>query len=220
MSMNSGVTGQSIADVAYTKYRLMPYDLVLGLISGALWGCPAGRVVDFYDEHVSGNHLDVGVGTGYFLDHCRFPVARPRLVLMDSNLDPLEHASKRLARYEPTKLQANVLRPVSYDGERFDSVGINHVVHCLPGTMHEKGRAFGHLRALMKDGAILFGATVLGRGVKHNELGALWLRRFNAKGVLDNARDDREGLEAALREHFSSASVRVVGRTALFHARA
>jgi hypothetical protein len=141
-------------------------------------------------------------------------------MLMDSNPDPLDLATRRLARYAPLELRASVLQPVPFDGERFASVGLNHVVHCLPGTMREKGRAFGHLRALMKGGATLFGATVLGQGVEHNELGALWLAHFNAKGVLDNDRDDREGLEAALREHFSSVSVRVVGRTALFRARA
>ncbi len=36
-----------------------------------------------YDQYVSANHLDIGVGTGYFLDHCRFPAANPRLALMD-----------------------------------------------------------------------------------------------------------------------------------------
>lgn len=220
MSMTSGATKKSIADVAYTRSGLTPYDLVLHLISGPLWGCPTGKVIDLYNAHISGNHLDVGIGTGYFLDRCRFPVERPRLVLMDSNPDPLEHASRRLARYAPQKLLASVLAPVPFDGERFDSVGLNHVVHCLPGTMREKGSAFGHLRALMNDGGTFFGATVLGQGVAHNKLGALWLSHFNAKGVLDNLRDDRDGLEAALREHFSSASVQVIGRTALFWARA
>ena len=30
-----------------------------------------------YQASVSGNHLDVGVGTGYFLDHVRFRVDGP-----------------------------------------------------------------------------------------------------------------------------------------------
>jgi Methyltransferase domain len=210
---------QHIADVAYTRDRLSLYDLVLQIISPALWGCSAARVVRFYDEHVSGNHLEVGVGTGYFLDHCRFPVARRRLVVMDSNPDPIEHASRRLRRYAPAPLQANVMKPIPFDGEKFDSIGINHVVHCLPGTMREKGVAFQNLKALMNDGAVLFGATVLGQGVSHNLLGAKWLEHFNQKGVLDNLRDTREDLKAVLGEHFATSSVEVVGRTALFAAR-
>jgi len=208
-----------VADVAYTKRRLNVYDLVLQVISPAFWGCSASRVVRFYDEHVSGNHLEVGVGTGYFLDHCRFPAARGRLVLMDSNPDPIEYASVRLRRYAPEKLQANVMRPIPFDGERFDSIGINHVIHCLPGTMREKGVAFQNLKALMKEGAVLFGATVLGQGVDHNLLGAKWLEHFNQRGVLDNLRDNSADLRDVLREHFATSSVEVVGRTALFAAR-
>jgi 2-polyprenyl-3-methyl-5-hydroxy-6-metoxy-1,4-benzoquinol methylase len=176
-------------------------------------------VVRLYDEHVSGNHLDVGVGTGYFLDHCRFPVAKGRLVLMDANLDPIEYASKRLRRYAPAGLQANVMKPIPFEGEKFDSIGINHVVHCLPGTMREKGVAFQNLKALMKNGAVLFGATVLGSGVDHNFLGAKWLEYSNQKGVLDNLRDTAADLKAVLEEHFATSSVQVIGRTALFTAR-
>jgi len=208
-----------IADVAYTRRPLSAYDLVLQIISGSLWGCPAARVVRFYDEHVSGNHLDVGVGTGYFLDHCRFPVHSPRLVLMDSNPDPLELTAQRLRRYAPGKFQGNVLKPIPFGGEKFDSIGINHVVHCLPGTMRQKGAAFQNLKDLMNEGAVIFGATVLGQGVRHNLLGAKWLEHFNRKGVLDNLRDSREELEAMLNEHFTTSSIQVIGRTALFAAR-
>jgi len=210
---------KNIADTAYTKQGLTPYDKVLRLISGNLWGCSVDRVIAHYDENISGNHLDVGVGTGYFLDMCRFPVSSPRLVLMDSNPDPLDLSKKRLARYAPTTVEANILRPITFNGELFDSVALNHVVHCLPGSLQEKAKVFGHLRALLKDGGTFFGATVLGKGVKHNFLGAAWLKHFNAKGVLDNHRDDREGLESALREHFSTVSVQVIGRTALFQGR-
>jgi hypothetical protein len=208
-----------VADVAYTKNRLNVYDLVLQIISTAFWGCSASRVVRFYDEHVSSNHLEVGVGTGYFLDHCRFPVGNGRLVLMDSNPDPIEYASARLRRYAPAKIQANVMKSIPVDGEKFDSIGINHVVHCLPGTMREKGVAFQNLKALMKDGAVLFGATVLGQGVDHNLLGAKWLEHFNQRGVLDNLRDTSADLKAVLGELFAMSSVEVVGRTALFAAR-
>ncbi|WP_437786882.1 class I SAM-dependent methyltransferase [Sorangium sp. So ce1097] len=210
---------ENVADVTYTRNVLNVYDLVLKLISNTFWGCSASRVVRFYDEHVSGNHLDVGVGTGYFLDHCRFPGAKVRLVLMDANQDPIGYASKRLRRYAPTGLQANVMTPIPFDGEKFDSIGVNHVVHCLPGTMREKGVAFQNLKALMKSGAVLFGATVLGRGVNHNFLGAKWLEYSNQKGVLDNLRDSAEDLKTVLEEHFATSSVQVIGRTALFTAR-
>lgn len=213
--------GEHIADIAYTSSRLKVYDLVLHAISGPLWGCSVKRNVQLYDEHVSGNHLEVGPGTGYFLDRCRFPIPQPRLVLMDPNRDPLDYCARRLDRYKPAQHQGSVLEPISKSaiGGKVDSIGINHVLHCLPGTMREKGVAFQNLREIMNDGAVVFGATVLGHDVKHNWAGAMWLKRFNAMHVLDNLHDSRADLERVLQEHFSSSSVQVIGRTAIFTAR-
>ena len=54
----------------YSPRVLRTYDLfVLGLSNRLIWKCPTKKLLAFYNEHVSGNHLDVGVGTGYFL-HC------------------------------------------------------------------------------------------------------------------------------------------------------
>ena len=54
----------------YNKYVLAIYDLlVLGFSCRFLWKCPAHRMTKQYDTFVTNNHLDVGVGTGYFLDH-------------------------------------------------------------------------------------------------------------------------------------------------------
>jgi len=219
MSENNG--NKHIADVAYTRPKLQIYDLVLQGISGPLWGCPVKRNLQHYDENVTKNHLEVGVGTGFFIDKCRFPTAQPRLVLMDPNPDPLNHCAVRLSRYKPTLHVGDVLKSILPEslGGRFDSVGINHVIHCLPGTMEEKGVAFRNLRELLNEGGVVFGATVLGQGVKHNWLGTKWLKRFNDRHVLDNWRDNSEDLKRVLGNIFSSSSVVVVGRTALFQAR-
>ena len=51
----------------YTSRFLSFYDLVvLRWFSNTAWRCPAAVVTSLYDTHVSANHLDVGVGTGYF----------------------------------------------------------------------------------------------------------------------------------------------------------
>ncbi|HZM07834.1 MAG TPA: hypothetical protein VFC11_05185 [Methylocella sp.] len=50
----------------YTKRMLGIYDwLVLGLSNRLIWRCPTQGLVAHYDRHVTANHLDVGVGTGY-----------------------------------------------------------------------------------------------------------------------------------------------------------
>lgn len=68
----------------YTRNILSAYDiLVLGLSNRYIWQCPSARIESLYNTHVSANHLDVGVGTGYFLDRCRYPATKPRVALMD-----------------------------------------------------------------------------------------------------------------------------------------
>ena len=93
--------GQAI----YTPKLLSIYDLlVLGLSNRFIWKCPTPRQLAHYDRHVSANHLDVGVGTGYFLDRCLFPVTAPRVALMDINA---QFARLRRAPHRP--LQAGDL---------------------------------------------------------------------------------------------------------------
>ena len=109
----------------YTRRSLAIYDLaILGFFSRVAWRCPARRIQEHYDAHVSGNHLDVGVGTGYFLDHARFPVPQPRIALMDLNESCLEVAAHTLTRLRPELYRANVLEPIPFDPQRFDSVGV------------------------------------------------------------------------------------------------
>ena len=87
---------------AYTKRALAAYDLlVLGVSNRFIWRCPTQRLLDHYNGHVTANHLDAGVGTGYFLDKCRFPSPAPRIALLDLNQNTLDFASRRIARYKP-----------------------------------------------------------------------------------------------------------------------
>lgn len=206
----------------YTRRSLAVYDLaILGYFSRVAWRCPAGRIVDHYNRHVSGNHLDVGVGTGYFLDHCRFPPLpeRPRLALMDISTSCLEVASKRVARFDPELIEANVLEPIAYDGPRFDSVGLNYVLHCLPGDIRSKAVALDHLIALANPGAWLFGATLLHDGVDRSWLARKVMDRNNSHGIFSNADDTLDGLRSALSDRLSDPSVQVVGCVGIFAGR-
>lgn len=55
----------------YTKRTLQVYNfVVLGISNYFIWKCPTKHIVAHYNRNVSANHLDVGVGTGYFLKHC------------------------------------------------------------------------------------------------------------------------------------------------------
>lgn len=207
----------------YTKRSLAIYDLaILGYFSRVAWRCPAQRIVAHYDRHVSANHLDVGVGTGYFLDHCTFPTPpeSPRLALMDVNTACLAVAAARVDRLDPELIEGNVLEPAAYDGPRFDSVGLNYVLHCLPGDLGSKAVALDHLIALTNPGARVFGATLLHEGVPRNWIARRVMSRNNRQGVFSNAADSLVGLRSALAERLSEPSVEVVGCVGIFAGRA
>lgn len=206
--------GQAI----YSRPYLAIHDWVLKFLY-LIDRCPQREVLDLYNQHVSANHLDVGVATGALLDHCTFPASNPRLALMDLNPSSLAVAARRLARYHPETHIQNVLDPVSIDIPPFDSVGIANLLHCLPGTIVTKRVVFENLKAVLNPDGTLFGCTVLGKGVKRSPPGTLLVNCMNAARVLTNRQDDLEGLERNLAECFSESSVKVVGYMALFWAR-
>ena len=120
-------------------------------------------------------------------------------------------------------VSADVLKPLvigegAIDAERFDSVGINYLLHCIPGSIDTKAVAFDHLKALMNPNAVLFGSTLL-QGVRRSGLAKRLMAVYNKKGISANEHDDLEGLERALRSRFRDVSVQVVGCGALFSGR-
>jgi SAM-dependent methyltransferase len=125
-----------------------------------VWKCPTRLLLDHYNRYVSGNHLDVGVGSGYYLDNCQFPADDPRVALMDLNPNALQFTSARIGRYRPATYLADVLEPIKYDLPAFDSVGLNYLLQSLPGSMSDKGRVFSNLRPFLKPGGVLFGTTI------------------------------------------------------------
>ena len=204
----------------YTKRSLRYYDfVVLGVTNSLVWQCPTQRLIGHYNQYITENHLDVGVGTGFFLDNCRFPSQTPRIALLDVNQDALDFASRRIAHYTPETYLYNILEPISTDMARFDSIGINYLLHCLPGTIASKTVIFDHLKALMSSNAILFGSTLLQGGVSRNWFAKRLMDFYNKKGIFSNRHDDLDGLKQALSQRFHDVSVEVVGCAAFFSGR-
>ncbi|MCH8544847.1 MAG: class I SAM-dependent methyltransferase [Alcanivorax sp.] len=210
------IAGQAV----YTKKVLFAYDiLVLGISSSYIWKCPSKIIEQHYNRHISSNHLDVGVGTGYFLNRCQFPSSTPRIALMDMNPNSLDFVSRRIARHNPETWQQNILEKIESDIAPFDSVGVNYLFHCLPGAIEEKAVAFDHLKSVMKPGARIFGSTILQGGVKRGWAARKLMAIYNKKGIFDNTGDGVANLEAALRQRFEDVQLEVVGCVALFSAR-
>jgi hypothetical protein len=206
----------------YTPLTLRVYDLfVLGFSNRFVWRCRSSEMLARYDTHVGARHLDVGVGTGWFLDRCSWPVESPSITLLDLNEHSLSAASDRIRRYAPATVQANVLDPVDLGDSHFDSIGANFLFHCLPGELEWKAATVAsHLRPYLASGGVLFGSTILGRGVRHNLLGRRLMRLYNRKGIFSNVEDDRPGLEQGLATELTDVAIEVVGTVALFSGRA
>jgi len=205
----------------YTPLMLRVYDLfVLGFSNRFVWRCRSSKMLERYDSHVGAHHLDVGVGTGWFLDHCRWPVESPQITLLDLNENSLSAASDRIRRYAPATVQANVLEPVDLGDARFESIGANFLFHCLPGELEWKAATVAsNLRPYLASGGVLFGSTILG-SVAHNLLGRRLLRLYNRKGIFSNVEDDQRGLEQGLGSELTNVEIDVVGAVALFAGRA
>ena len=205
------------AHAVYTPSALAVYDLVVhGLSNRFAWRCPTSRLI------------------GLYAPISRPIISRPGQARVCSSIAPAAPHStgsscststsiawprQPAARPVPAAVrQANLLAPIEPGPAPFDSVGLTYVLHCLPGSMREKLVALDHLKPLMAEGAVLFGATILGRGVAANGAARALLDLYNAKGVFNNRADDIEALSDGLRQRFASVEIERQGCVALFRA--
>lgn len=205
----------------YSPWLLRSYDIFVHAISTRLiFRCSPNRLQALYHQHAGARHLDVGVGTGKFLDGARWPVPQPQITLADLNQNSLAYAARRIARYAPKTMTANVLEGVDLPPASLDSVAVMHLLHCVPGSLDGvKGAAFAKLAPLLADGGALFGSTICGSGVRHTPWSRGLCGVYYRKGVFHCQDDSPAGLEAALRRAFEDVKVEVHGVVALFVAR-
>ncbi|WP_410211113.1 class I SAM-dependent methyltransferase [Aquirhabdus sp.] len=219
--MNESVSQSKVeaGQAVYSKYTLMAYDaFVLGFSNRYLWRCPTAHIEELYRKYITSNHLDIGVGTGYFLDHSQFGIP-PRIALMDLNSQTLAFCSKRIARYAPEIYQRNVLETIEIDAKPFDSIAINYLLHCLPGNIASKAVVFDYIKPLLKPEGVVFGSTILQGDLPRNWGAKKLMAFYNKKRIFSNQHDQLNDLKQALNDRFSNVSVQVEGCVALFSAK-
>jgi len=212
---NEVSNGQKI----YSKPVLSIYDLwVLGISNQFIWKCPTKILLTHFNNHISANHLDIGVGTGYFLDKCGLPSANCRIGLMDLNQNSLDETGKRVKRYNPSQYRVNVLDEVKLDIPAFDSISVNYLFHCLPGKLSDKLSVLNNVDHLLSNNGTIFGSTILSQGVKKNHAAIKLMSIYNKKGIFSNSEDNIEDLESYLSINYTNYKVEVHGCVALFSA--
>jgi SAM-dependent methyltransferase len=199
----------------YGRVLLRLYDpLVLGPIARFVWRFPTDEHVELYRKHIRPNHLDVGPGTGYFLEHAGLP-SGSKVTILDPNANVLRHVKDRLRDLDVTAVQADVLKPLPTLGP-FNSAALSLVLHCLPGPMERKALAIANVARVMAPDGVLFGATVLGRSARHTRLGRAFLWAFNKRGAFGNLDDTEAGLRDILERSFRRVTMETVAGTAIF----
>ncbi|CAM6918877.1 class I SAM-dependent methyltransferase [Enterobacter hormaechei] len=203
----------------YTPFTLNLYDWwVLSISNNYAWRCPTKKyLLPHFLQHLSLNHLDIGVGTGYYL---RSIPANCNISLMDLNSASLSAASAKVGE---ARIQSKIIHDVfeCYPEslrDKFDSISMFYLLHCLPGSMSDKGTVIENAKmALTKDG-VLYGATILGDGVIHNGFGKKLMTVYNRKGIFSNTHDSEDELRKILSRHFVNVEVIVKGVVALYTA--
>ena len=94
-----------------------------------------------------------------------------------------------------------------------------YILHCLPGPPERKATVFAHLKKKLQDNGVIFGSTVLGKGVVHNWAGRSLIRIYNFAGVFGNAEDGPDVFLKELKMHFQDVDARIEGTVLLFAAK-
>ena len=203
---------------AYSPMILRLYDwVVLGFSNRLIWRCPTSSLRQLYDRNVSERHLDIGVGTGYFLDKATWPVPDPSITLVDLNENCLKSASARIRRFAPETVIANAFEPLPLR-KSFKSAALCYLLHCMPGAIPQKAVAFDHICQFLEPGSRVFGATIVQGRIPRTLSAQALMDFYNRKGIFSNAADTVEDLDAALRARFNDVKVEVKGNVALFEA--
>lgn len=201
----------------YTPFFLKVYDpVVLGFFMRVVWRCPTPLLVERYRRHIRPQHLDVGPGTGYFLERAGLPAGTP-VTILDPNEHVLDHASRRLQRLDITAVEADVLKPLLLEGS-FGSAALHGVIHCLPGPLSRKAAAVANVAAVLAPTGVLFGASLLGPSGPHTWLSRRILDANNRRGIFDNMGDTKDGIGEILGASFEHVELETVGSMAIFAA--
>lgn len=205
----------------YTPVSLKLYDWwVLNISNRYAWRCDTDKyLISHFRNHLGNHHMDIGVGTGFYLKKSIRSIKK--IALTDLNFHSLEYAQKHILDDKLTyRLQHDIFHEFPHElNASFDSISLFYLLHCLPGTMDDKKKAIENMSKILTENGILYGATILGKGVEHNTFGNKLMSIYNKKGIFCNYSDSADSLEKILSSLFYDISISVQGTVALFTAK-
>ena len=182
-----------------------------------VWKCPQKHIINNYRVNIDCNHLEIGPGTGYFLKKENLNINFNKLTLVDVNRKILNYSKENL---QSECSDVNVLChdlftceiPSSVD---FNSVGINYVLHCVPGNLQTKLDKL--ISNLGENKYNLFGASVICDPLHMNAIAEYELIFLNAFGIFNNNNDTYEELKEYLDNRNLNFSLKKQGYVAIFN---
>lgn len=126
---------------------------------------------------------------------------------MDLNNHSLAHAKQQLANLIIETVQADIFQSDPTMQEKFDSISINYLLHCLPGSMPEKSLALKHAASMLKKNGVLFGATILSDEKMQTTMSRKLMSFYNRKSIFSNQSDNLANLTKALERNLNNISI-------------
>jgi 2-polyprenyl-3-methyl-5-hydroxy-6-metoxy-1,4-benzoquinol methylase len=203
----------------YTPIMLKLYKLwVLDISNQWIWRCPKAKQLEQFNKYLTANHLDIGVGTGYYLKSCTMP-PQAKLSLMDLNPNCLNEAKQALLKkgITATTYQADIFKRQPALAEKFTSISMNYLLHCLPGTMQIKEECINNAVSMLQPEGVLFGATILSNQNLHTTASQFLCSLYNKKGIFSNQQDSQEELMQVLSKHLIDVKMTIIGCVAIFN---
>ena len=217
--MTTNITEEDISkgQACYSKNLLSIYDLWVVYFSNRfLWRCPKNIMIEQYKKRTSMNHLDIGVGTGYYLKKLHWQ-AGSKLSLMDLNKNSLLKTSETIKPVQAYQaIQADIFKPQTNHQAEFDSISMNYLLHCLPGNLEDKSDAIKNAVEMLKPNGTLFGATIIGDERYHHLISNHVQRFYQRKGIFSNQNDNIDQLEHILNIYLENVSIKRYGAVVLF----
>ncbi|WP_168393067.1 class I SAM-dependent methyltransferase [Erwinia amylovora] len=204
----------------YSPLVLKLYDTwVLNISNNYAWRCNTDNILlPHFKQNMAKSHLDIGVGTGYYLEKTK--QSSDAITLLDLNPNSLAAAKKRIGAHRIKHvLQHNIFTPLpESEKNKYDSVSMYYLLHCLQGNIKEKASAIENASQALTEEGTLHGATILGSGVEHNAFGRYLMNIYNKKGIFSNKFDSLDDLKSVLEHYFDQVKIQQHGVVAVFTA--
>jgi phospholipid N-methyltransferase len=198
----------------FVTYSLKFYDFAVNDINcNYVWRCNKKYIIQNYKKNIGKNHLEIGPGTGYFLNN-NYPINN--LYLMDINNETLNFTKENLQnKYNNiSKINHNIFED-KFKLNNLDSVGLNYVLHCVPGKLEIKiDKLINNLSSNQE--IKYFGATVVNNKYLQTNLSRVELYYLNKYKIFNNKNDNFYNLISYFKINKIDYEYKIIGNVLIF----